>query len=86
MKEIINKTDGINMHKKTDREIKKISVNVTVSTPSFNKSLYKIAAYPVKMPETKVMQAKSLVFDIKRIARNETIPPRINFMINNEIS
>ena len=38
------------------------------------------------MPKIKVMQAKSLVFDIKRIARNETIPPRINFMINNEIS
>ena len=38
------------------------------------------------MPKIKVILAKSLVFDIKRIARNETIPPRINFMINNEIS
>ncbi len=39
MKEIINKTDGINMHKKTDREIPKICVLETVSTPSFIKSL-----------------------------------------------
>ena len=38
------------------------------------------------MPKIKVIFAKSLVFDIKRIAKNETIPPRINFVINNEIS
>ena len=38
------------------------------------------------MPKIKVILAKSLVFDIKRIAKNETIPPSINIMINNEIT
>ena len=86
MKEIIKKTEGINIHKKMERGIPKTWIFETVKTPSFIKSLYTITAYPERMPKIKVILAKSLVFDIKRIAKNETIPPRINFMINNEIS